>query len=161
VRPTRKDWSDHLTTIFPEVRLKRFLEMRGADSGQWRRLCALPAFWVGLLYDQAALDAAWDLVKDWTAEERQALREAVPTRALAASIRNRSVADVARDVLALARQGLDARGVEGCMGRSESQFLDVLDEMALSGRTQAETLLDLYHGAWEGDIDRVFRDFAF
>jgi len=161
VKPTRKDWSDHLTTIFPEVRLKRFLEMRGADSGQWRRLCALPALWVGLLYDQRALDAAWDLVKDWTAEERQTLRDAVPKQALAAEIRGRGLAEVARDVLMLARQGLEARGVEGCMGRSEAQFLDVLDEMAASGRTQAEVLLDLYHGAWEGDIDRVFRDFAF
>ncbi|MGE0210811.1 MAG: glutamate--cysteine ligase [Parvibaculaceae bacterium] len=161
LKPTIKDWRDHLTTIFPEVRLKRFLEMRGADSGQWRRLCALPAFWVGLLYDQPALDAAWDVVKDWTAEERQGLRDAVPRQALAAKIRGRTVSEVAREVLLIARRGLDARGLEGCMGRSESQFLDVLDEMAQSGRTQAETLLDLYHGAWEGDIDRVFRDFAF
>jgi glutamate--cysteine ligase len=161
VRPTIKDWRDHLTTIFPEVRLKRFLEMRGADSGQWRRLCALPAFWAGLLYDQPALDAAWDLVKDWTAQERQALRDAVPREGLQAKIRGRTVAEVAREALLVSRKGLDARGLEGCMGRSEAQFLDTLDEMAQSGRSQADTLLDLYHGAWEGDVDRVFRDFAF
>jgi len=161
LKPTIKDWRDHLTTIFPEVRLKRFLEMRGADSGQWRRLCALPAFWVGLLYDSSALDAAWDVVKDWTAEERQSLRDAVPREALGAKIRRRTVAQVAREVLLIARKSLDTRGLEGCMGRAESQFLDVLDEMAQSGRTQADILLDLYHGAWEGDIDRVFRDFAF
>ena len=117
-----KDWADHLTTIFPEVRLKKYLEMRGADSGPWRRLCALPAFWVGLLYDQAALDAAWDLVKDWTAEERQALRDAVPKQALNAMIRGRTVRDIARDVLTLSRAGLEARGQHGCKGKTRGRL---------------------------------------
>jgi glutamate--cysteine ligase len=160
-RPTMKDFADHLTTIFPEVRLKRYLEMRGADSGPWRRLCALPAFWVGLLYHQASLDQAWQMVRDWTAAERQALREAVPKQGLAATLRGRAVCDIAREVLRLSRQGLEARALTGCKGRTEAGFLDVLDEIVESGRTPAEELLALYHGAWKGDISRVFRDFAF
>src|SRR5690606_19930342 len=105
-RPTIDDWSDHLTTLFPEVRMKRFLEMRGADGGRWRRICALPAFWVGLLYDQAALDAAWSLVKDWTAEERQALRDGVPQLALKTPFRNGKALEIAREAVAIARGGL-------------------------------------------------------
>jgi len=160
-KPVMKDWADHLTTIFPEVRLKRYLEMRGADSGPWRRLCALPAFWVGLLYDQSALDAAWDLVKDWTAVERQALRDAVPTQALSATIRGRTVRDIARDVLGSSRQGLVARNRQGCKGKTEAAFLDTLDETVATDKTAAENLLALYHGSWGGDISRVFRDFAY
>jgi glutamate--cysteine ligase len=161
VKPMLQDWSDHLTTIFPEVRLKRYLEMRGADSGQWRRLCALPAFWVGLLYDDVALDGAWELVKSWSAQDRQALRDAVPRLALGAEIAGRSARDVAGDALALARQGLERRESLGCRGRSEAQFLDPLDEIVATGRTQAEELLALYEGPWQRDITRVFRDFAF
>jgi glutamate--cysteine ligase len=160
-KPVLKDWNDHLTTIFPEVRLKKYLEMRGADSGPWRRLCALPAFWVGLLYEQASLDAAWDLVKDWTADERQSLRDQVPAKALHATIRGRTVQDLARDVLTIARSGLEVRQATGCKGNTEAQFLDVLDETAATGKTAAENLLDLYHGPWHGDINRVFRDFAY
>jgi glutamate--cysteine ligase len=161
VVPTLRDWGDHLTTIFPEVRLKRYMEMRGADSGQWRRLCALPALWVGLLYDDAALDAAWELVKGWSAAERQALRDAVPRQALRATIAGRTVRDVARDVLAIARQGLEARHCLSDHDRSESHFLEALDEIVASGHTHAEDLLALYRGDWQGDITRVFRDFAF
>jgi glutamate--cysteine ligase len=160
-KPVVKDWADHLTTIFPEVRLKKYLEMRGTDSGPWRRLCALPALWVGLLYDQTALDAAWDMVKDWTTEERQKLRDDVPKLALNATIRGRSVRDISRDVLALSRAGLVARNEQGCKGKTEAAFLDVLDETASTGKTAAENLLALYHGSWNGNIDRVFRDFAY
>lgn len=160
-KPVMKDWADHLTTIFPEVRLKRFLEMRGADSGPWRRLCALPAFWVGLLYHQPALDAAFDLVKGWSAAQRQMLRENVPKRGLKAEIAGRTVREIAREVLALSRAGLDARGIAGCKGRPESSFLDVLDETVASGKTAADNLLALYNGSWNGDISRVFRDFAY
>jgi glutamate--cysteine ligase len=161
MRPTLKDWSDHLTTIFPEVRLKNYLEMRGADSGPWRRLCALPAIWTGLLYDSKALDAAWDLVKDWTAEDRQGLRDAVPREALFAKVKGRPVRDVAREVLGYSRAGLSRRGRKGCKGRDESSFLEVLEEIVEAGRTPADDLLALYHGPWKGDIDRVFRDFAY
>ena len=160
-KPVLKDWSDHLTTIFPEVRLKKYLEMRGCDSGPWRRLCALPALFAGLLYEQSPLDQAWDLVKDWTAAERQSLRDAVPAAGLAAMIRGRTVQDIARDVLKLSRAGLEARGVYGCKGKSEAAFLDVLDETVATGRTAAENLLDLYNGRWNGDIERVFRDYAY
>jgi glutamate--cysteine ligase len=160
-KPVLKDWADHLTTIFPEVRLKRYLEMRGADSGPWRRLCALPAFWVGLLYHQPALDAAWDLVKDWTAEERQTLRDDVPRLALNAKIRGRTVQDIAREVLMLARKGLDARNRQGCKGKTEAAFLDTLDETVATGKTAAENLLALYQASWNGDVKRVFRDFAY
>jgi glutamate--cysteine ligase len=160
-RPTIKDWADHLTTIFPEVRLKKYLEMRGADSGPWRRLCALPALWVGLLYHQASLDAAWDLVKNWTADERQSLRESVPRHALNASIRGRKVRDIARDILKISRAGLEARALTGCKGRSEAGFIEILDDIVESGRTPADDLLSLYNGAWKGDITRVFRDFAY
>jgi glutamate--cysteine ligase len=160
-KPVMKDWADHLTTIFPEVRLKKYLEQRGADSGPWRRLCALPALWVGLLYDQASLDAAWDLVKDWTAEERQTLRDEVPRLALHARVRGRSVQDIAKDVLKIARAGLEARGMHGCKGKTEAAFLDPLDEIAQSGKTAAENLLALYNGDWHQDVTRVFRDFAY
>jgi glutamate--cysteine ligase len=154
-KPLMKDWADHLTTIFPEVRLKRYLEMRGADSGPWRRLCALPAFWVGLLYEQSSLDAAWDLVKGWSADERQALRDAVPRDGLSA------VSGVTKQVLQIARAGLDARGLAGCKGKQEASFLDILDETVASGKTAADQLIDLYEGSWAKDISRVFRDFAY
>ncbi|MBI3672145.1 MAG: glutamate--cysteine ligase [Rhizobiales bacterium] len=160
-KPVLKDWSDHITTIFPEVRLKTYLEMRGCDSGPWRRLCALPALFVGLLYDQNSLDAAWDLVKDWSAAERQALRDAVPRQGLKATIRGRTVQQVAKDVLKLSRAGLIARAEHGCRGKTEAAFLDVLDETVATGKTAAENLLALYNGPWGGDITRVFRDYAY
>ena len=159
--PTLKDWEDHLSTIFPEVRLKRFLEMRGADSGPWRTLCALPALWTGLLYDDTALDAAWDIVKGWTAEDRQKLRADVPKQALKARVAGRSVREIAREVLAIARDSLKRRNHVGCKGQDESRFLDVLDEIVESGRTHAEELLALYEGRWNRDIRHVFRDFAY
>jgi glutamate--cysteine ligase len=160
-KPVMKDWSDHLTTIFPEVRLKTYLEMRGCDSGPSRRLCALPALFTGILYNQSALDAAWDLVKHWTEAERQALRNEVPRQGLKAKVRGRTVQDVARDVLALSRAGLMARNEQGCKGKTEAAFLDVLDETAATGKTAAENLLELYHSSWNGNIDRVFRDYAY
>jgi glutamate--cysteine ligase len=160
-RPTRKDWSDHLTTIFPEVRLKKYLEMRGADTGPWRSLCALPALWTGIFYDNAALDGAWELVKSWSADERQRLREDVPRLALQATIKGRTVQDVAKDMLALARKGLGTRKYIGCKGKTETRFLDELDEIAASGRTRADELLRLYETRWNHDVRHVFRDFAY
>jgi glutamate--cysteine ligase len=154
-KPVMKDWADHLTTIFPEVRLKKYLEMRGADSGLAPKLAALPAFWVGLLYDQAALDAAWDLVKGWTVEERQKLRNDVPRLALKATLRGRTGQDIARDVLKIARGGLEARGL------GEARFLDPLDDIVASGKTTADDLLALYHGSWQGDVKKVFRTCAY
>jgi glutamate--cysteine ligase len=160
-RPTLDDWSDHLTTLFPEVRLKRFLEMRGADSGPWQRITALPALWVGLLYDAQALDAAWELVKDWTAEERQALRDEVPRTALATPFRSTTVSQIALEVLWIARRGLRARRRITPASQDESMYLDLLDEMAATGRTLADRLIECYAGPWAGDVGHVFEEYAF
>ena len=159
--PTLRDWSDHMTTAFPEVRLKKYLEMRGADSGPWSRLCALPAFWVGLLYDDAALDAAWDLVKDFTLEERHELRDGVPKHALKLPFRGASVRELAVEALKISVAGLRRRAALNDDGIDETRFLETLMEIAESGQTAAERKLELFHGAWKGDIDRVFGEFAY
>ena len=161
VVPTMKDWADHLTTLFPEVRLKHFLEMRGADAGPWGRLCALPALWVGLLYDDAALDRAEALVADWTPAEMQALRDAVPRLALKAPFRGATVRELAREVLDIAHDGLAARRRLGQSGRDEQQFLAPLDEIVETGRTQAEELLDRVAGEWAGDVAPIYREYAY
>jgi glutamate--cysteine ligase len=160
-RATISDWANHLTTTFPEVRLKRYLEMRGADGGPSNRLCALPAFWVGILYDDAALDAAWDLVKDWSAEERQQLRDDVPRLGFNAEIRGRKVRGLARDVVSLARHGLARRNRLDRAGRDETHFLDPLEELIESGKTPAELLLEKFNNAWHGSVDPVFSDLAY
>jgi glutamate--cysteine ligase len=160
-RPTIKDWADHTTTIFPEVRLKQYLEMRGADSGPWSALCALPALWMGIFYDAAALAAAWDLCKDWQIEDHERLRADVARVGLKAEIAGRSVQDVAKDMLAIAREGLKRRNrLSGGMV-DETNYLSQLDEIAASGVTQAERLLELYHGPWAGDASKVFESFAY
>jgi len=159
--PTIDDWSDHMTTIFPEVRLKRFLEMRGADGGPWRLICALPAFWVGLLYDQTALDAAWDLVKDWSAEERQGMRNGVPVLALQQPFRGGTVQDIAREAVRISAAGLKARGRLNSRAEDETMFLDFVEEVAASGRVPADEMLNRYERAWHGNIDRIFAEYAF
>ena len=158
---TLDDWSNHLTTIFPEVRLKRFLEMRGADGGSWRNLCALPAFWVGLLYDDVALDGAYELIKNWSSDERQALRDDVPRLGLSAEIGGRSLLDIGRDAVALARVGLKSRGKPDTLCSDETTYLSPVEKIVDAGRTQAEELLDRYENEWDGDIDRVFKEYAF
>ncbi|WP_133479231.1 glutamate--cysteine ligase [Cognatilysobacter segetis] len=160
-RPTLKDWADHSTTAFPEVRLKKYLEMRGADSGPWNRICALPAYWVGLLYDDAALDAAWDLVKDFSLEERHALRDGVPRHALKLPFRGGTALDLARESLKIAAGGLQRRARLNANGVDESIFLAPLMEIVESGTTPAECKLELFHGAWNGSVDPVFREFAY
>jgi glutamate--cysteine ligase len=159
--PTIDDWSDHLTTLFPEVRLKRFLEMRGADGGPWRRICGLPAFWVGLLYDDAALEAAWQLVKDWTAEERQQLRQHVPEQGLDARIRGTALLDVARDVARIAADGLKSRRRLNSKGEDETNFLEFLEETVASGRVPADEMLAKYEKSWGRDIRRVYAEYSF
>ena len=157
-KPTQSDWWDHLSTAFPEVRLKSFLEMRGADGGPWSRICALPAFWVGLLYEQSSLDAAWDLVKDWTVEEREDLRNAVPKLALDAPIPGGgTLRDLARQVLPIARSGLAKRARLNSSGDNETGFLETLDEIVASGRVPAQVLLNRYHGEWGEDISRGYK----
>ncbi|MGH8054583.1 MAG: glutamate--cysteine ligase [Stenotrophomonas sp.] len=159
--PTLRDWSDHMTTAFPEVRLKKYLEMRGADSGPWSRICALPAFWVGLLYDQTALDAAWDLVKDFSLVERNVLRDGVPKHAMNLPFRNGTVRDLAARALEIARDGLRRRAALNSDGQDETHYLDVLQEIVDSGKTAAERKLALFHGRWNGNIDPVFTEFAY
>ncbi|WP_230280324.1 glutamate--cysteine ligase [Croceicoccus sp. Ery15] len=157
-KPTMADWTDHMSTAFPEVRLKSFLEMRGADGGPWSRICALPAFWVGLLYDQTALDAAWDMVKDWSMEEREALRNAVPKLALDAPVPGGGVlADLAPEVLKIARAGLAARGQLNSVGDNETGFLAPLDEIAKRRKVPAQDLLDRYHGEWNGSVAPIYK----
>ena len=161
VTPTMGDWVDHLTTAFPEVRLKRFLEMRGADGGPWKRICALPALWTGLIYDGSALDAAWDLVKDWTEEERAKLVADVPKQALKASFRGRPLLNVARQVLKISEAGLKARARDNGIGSDETAFLDTLMEIGESGITPAEEMLARFNGPWGGCIDHAYEDYAF
>ncbi|RYY10374.1 MAG: glutamate--cysteine ligase, partial [Alphaproteobacteria bacterium] len=161
-KPTLDDWNDHLSTAFPEVRLKTFLEMRGADGGPWGRICALPALWVGLLYDNQALDAAWDLVKHWTIEERQALRDSVPKLGLDAPIAGgRTLRAIAGEVIDIAHAGLASRGRLDAGGSNETGFLDPLREVVRSGKVPAEVLLEKYHGVWGGDVSKVYDELRF
>ncbi|GAB5471302.1 MAG: glutamate--cysteine ligase [Rhodospirillales bacterium] len=159
--PNMGDWIDHLTTLFPEVRMKRFLEMRGADGGPWWRICALPALWVGLLYDASALDAAWDLVKDWTQEEHQQLRDEVPRLALKAPFRDGTVGDLAKRALAIAEAGLHARAKTLDLFSDESHFIAPLQEIAESGLTPAERALEAFHGRWKESVEPAFTELAY
>jgi glutamate--cysteine ligase len=160
-RPTIKDWADHATTIFPEVRLKQYLEMRGSDSGPWSRICALPALWAGIFYDDAALAAAWDLCKDWAVEDHERLRADVTRLGLKARVGGRSARDIAVDMVAIARMGLKNRAhLSGGMV-DETGYLADLEEIADSGVTPAERLLDLYNGPWQGQIAPVFEALAY
>ena len=159
--PTLSDWADHMTTAFPEVRVKTFLEMRGADGGPWKSLCGLPAFWVGLLYDRSALDAAWDLVRDWSAEEREALRLNVARDGFQAPFRGATVSELALRVLEIAQAGLSARRVLDKAGNDETGFLQALQDRAAAGKSPADQLLEDYAGEWGGDIDRIWTACAY
>ncbi len=159
-RATVSDWANHLSTIFPEVRLKRYLEMRGSDGAQWRRLTALPAFWVGLLYDDVSLDAAWDIVKDWTAEERQVLRDEVPKLGFAAKIRGRKLLDLAKESLALAHEGLKRRRRLDAESGDETRYLEPLDDFVARGITPAEEMLEKYFGPWRRSVAPIYEEYA-
>nr|WP_250809485.1 glutamate--cysteine ligase [Neorhizobium tomejilense] len=159
--PTMGDWTNHLSTLFPDVRLKRFLEMRGADGGPWRRICALPAFWVGLLYDDTALADAETLTADWTVEDVIAMRDAVPVKGLKAEIKGKSVLDVAREAVAISKAGLKARARLNGEGQDESIFLQPLDEVLAKKTTMADDLLSLYHGRWNGSVEPVFEEYQY
>jgi glutamate--cysteine ligase len=159
--PTLDDWSDHVTTLFPEVRLKRFLEMRGADGGRWKRICALSAFWVGLLYDQSALDAAWSLVKEWSEKDRQALREAVPRLGFAAPIRGTTAHEIAREAVVISQAGLAARRKLDPAGHDETIYLQPLAESVRTGRTSADDMLARYETTWNRHIEPIFAEQAF
>ncbi len=156
--PNMGDWTDHMTTVFPEVRLKRYIEMRGADGGPWGRLCALPALWVGLNYDDASLAAAWALCRDWTIAEMEGLRRDVPRLGLKAPFRKGTVRDIARDMVAIASDGLKRRAVPDVTDADETPYLDELKEIAETGVTPAERLLDRYRTVWGGNIDRLYEE---
>ena len=161
--PTLGDWADHLTTIFPEARVKQFIEMRGADGGPWRRLCALPAFWVGLCYDQTTLDAAWDLVKDWDAETRENLRVAASQNGLNASVDGIELLALSKEVVALAHQGLESRARKGANGllANETHFLNALHDTLASGKSPADELIDLYNTEWQQDVSPIFKAMSY
>lgn len=160
-RPTIKDWADHLTTLFPEVRLKQYLEMRGADSGSSSRLAALPALWTGIFYDNAALHAAWDLCKAWSPESREQLRRDAARTGLKGAVEGRPIKDVAADLVAIAKEGLKRRARISPCGKDETGYLAELEEIADSGLTPADRLLELYNGPWQGDVSRAYEDFAY
>ena len=161
--PTMSDWADHLTTCFPEARLKKFIEMRGADGGPWRRICALPAYWVGLIYDQTALDAAWDLCKDWDAETREALRVTASEEGIGAKVGNISMLDLARETVAISRAGLAARARPGAGGMipDETHFLNALEEVIETGMSPSCELTMKYRGEWGGDLSKIYAEYSY
>ena len=155
------DWSDHTTTVFQEVRLKKYLEMRGADAGPWGRICALPALWVGLLYDKGVQDQAWQMCRDWTVAEHEDFRNSVPREGLAGTFKGRTVRDWAKDVVALAAEGLKNRARLDWQGLDERVYLQPLEEIAETGRTQADDLLEAFDGRWGGSVDPVFAELRY
>lgn len=159
--PTMGDWANHLSTLFPDVRLKRFLEMRGADGGPWRRICALPALWVGLLYDDAALEAAEALTRDWTFAEVSAMRDAVPAQGLATEFRSHSLRETAREVLAISRIGLANRANKNSDGVDETTFIAPLEEVVARGTTSAQEMLSAYNSRWNQSVEPVFTEYAY
>jgi glutamate--cysteine ligase len=160
-KATMLDWENHLTTLFPEVRLKQFIELRGADGGQWRRLCAMPALWTGVLYDDAACAAAWELCKDWTTEDRAILMAGVAREGIQFDFKGRKVKDLAADVIEIANDGLKARNRTDSFGDDERHFLSAVKLVIEDGRTPAEELLEAYHGRWNGSVDPVFEEYAY
>ena len=161
--PTLDDWADHLTTIFPEARLKKFIEMRGADAGQWHRLCALPAFWVGICYDQSSLDAAWDIVKNWDEDDRENLRVAAAKDGLNGSVGNKKLIDLAKEAVQISENGLEKRAKASSNGlhSDETLFLESLKENIEKRKSSADELLEKYHGSWNKDLTKIFEEYSY
>jgi glutamate--cysteine ligase len=159
--PTIGDWNNHLSTLFPDVRLKKYLEMRGADGGPWRRICALPALWVGLMYDDGVLDQAYQMIRDWSAEEREGLRNDVPEGGLETPFRSGRVLDLAKEMLALSREGLKRRARVNDGGQDERVHLAAVEETLASGLSPADVMLRRYDGEWGGDLSHAFKDYAY
>ena len=161
--PSESDWADHLTTCFPEVRIKKFMEMRGADGGPWRRLCALPAFWVGLLYDQTSLDAAWDVCKAWNVETREAFRVAASTDGMTAEVDGKRMMDLARECIGISKAGLLARSKQGNGGLvpDETHFLNALEEVVETGSSPACEMVRKYRNEWGGDLSKIYEEYSY
>ena len=161
--PTLDDWADHLTTIFPEARLKKFIEMRGADAGQWHRLCALPAFWVGICYDQSSLDAAWDIVKNWDEDDRENLRVAAAKDGLNGSVGNKKLIDLAKETVQISENGLEkrAKASSNSLHSDETLFLESLKENIEKRKSSADELLEKYHGSWNKDLTKIFEEYSY
>ena len=161
--PTLDDWADHLTTIFPEARLKKFIEMRGADAGQWHRLCALQAFWVCICYDQSSLDAAWDIVKNWDEDDRENLRVAAAKDGLNGSVGNKKLIDLAKETVQISENGLEKRAKASSNGlhSDESLFLESLKENIEKRKSSADELLEKYHGSWNRDLTKIFEEYSY
>jgi len=160
--PTMTDWTDHMTTVFPEVRLKKFIEMRGADGGPWGNLCALPALWVGLIYDAQAQQEAADLIKDWSIAEISAMRDAVPKQALGAKFRDGTVQDVARTVLEICQGGLKRRArLSSSSGLDETQYIEPLHQIVATGRTLADDQLQAYHTRWNHSVEPIYNELKY
>ncbi len=160
-KPTIDDWENHISTSFPEVRLKQFLEMRGADGAPWAEICALPALWAGLLYDENSLNAAYDLIKGWSEEERDYLYRNVAKTALKTKFRKGTVADIAKQIIAIAKNGLIKRNQLNSEKMNEVHHLAPLEYTLKTGKTLAERMLELYHNKWKGDISKIFIDAAY
>ncbi len=162
-KPLMSDWADHLTTVFPEARIKQYMEMRGADAGPWRRICALPALWVGLMYDQSSLDAAWDLCKNWDTEKREALRVAASVDGIAATVDGTSMLELSKEVLKISEAGLKARGRAGVGGMvpDETHFLNALQEVVETGKSPACELLGKYYGDWNEDLSKIYDEYSY
>jgi glutamate--cysteine ligase len=159
--PTMSDWADHLTTCFPEARIKKFMEMRGADGGPWNRICALPAFWVGLMYDNNSLDAAWDICKNWNLDTREEMRLKVSVDGLNARVGNIEMIDLASNILSVSNAGLISRSKLGGGGYNETHFLSALQESIETGKTPADELLDKYNGDWNGNLNKIYSEFSY
>ena len=155
------DWGNHLSTLFPDVRLKRFLEMRGADGGPWHGICALPAFWVGLLYSETAMSEAEEVTSDWNFETVESFRDSVPTEGLKAKANGLNLLDIARKITGISSAGLRDRAILNEDGFDESVFLIPLEDAVSTGKTPADQMLERYHGDWKGNIEKVFEDYAF
>ena len=160
-KPTFKDWEDHLSTIFTEVRLKKFIEVRGADAGNWRRTCALPAFWVGMLYDQNALNYALETCNKWTYNDVNNLAEEVAKQGLNSQIRGNKVLDICKELINVSKKGLKKRNILDARGRDETQYLSVLEEIVDFRKTPAEKMLEDYEEKWNGNITNLIKDLSY
>jgi glutamate--cysteine ligase len=160
-KPTILDWEDHISTIFTEIRLKQYIEFRGADSGPWRSLCALPALWVGLLYDSDALNEAESLAESWSLEMYKKAYKEVPINGLELIVNKRSINDYARDLIAISKRGLKKRSMLDAAGNDESGYLNQLEEITRSGKNQAKKMLSIWNNGSDQDLKNIYDQYSY